>query len=116
MTKVTNFSKYIFMLISLVIISICVLLSFLNLYEYYYVGLMNQIKDYPFGAEGPTPYYYKSADLYAKVNLVWGVVFLMTLIFTVWNVIKSNRKQVNRIFIVLLLLLFVFYIHGQIGT
>jgi hypothetical protein len=91
------------------------LFSFLTLSEFYSIKILNETSEYPFGGEGPTPYYYKSADLYATVNLIWGLVFLLTLIFITRTILKKEKKKTVLTFALTLFLLLLFFIHGQIG-
>src|SRR5258706_761581 len=91
------------------------LFSFLTLSEFYSIKILKEAREYPFGGEGPTPYYYKSADLYATVNLIWGLVFLLTLIFITRAILKGDKRKAVLTFGLTLFLLLVFFIHGQIG-
>ena len=91
------------------------LFSFLTLSEFYSIKILKETSEYPFGGEGPTPYYYKSADLYAAVNLIWGLLFLLTLIFITRTILKREKKKTVLTFAFTLFLLLVFFIHGQIG-
>lgn len=91
------------------------LFSFLTLSEFYSIKILKETSEYPFGGEGPTPYYYKSADLYAIVNLIWGLVFLLTLIFITRTILKGDKRKTIFTFGLTLFLLLAFFIHGQIG-
>jgi hypothetical protein len=42
------------------------LMAYVNLEEWYIVGVARDIAGYPFGGEGPVPYYYKTPELYAR--------------------------------------------------
>ena len=66
------------MVITTVLLS--AIFSFLNLYEFVVVGILKQTEAYPFGGEGPTPWYYESAALYATVTCVLGIAFLLLLV------------------------------------
>jgi hypothetical protein len=46
---------------------------------------MKQTEFYPFGGEGPVPYYYRTAELYSYVNLTYGIVFGILLGTAIWN-------------------------------
>ena len=89
------------------------LFSFLTLSEFYAIRILKETSEYPFGGEGPTPYYYKSADLYATVNLIWGLVFLLTLIFIAWTTLKGDKTKTIFTFGLTLFLILAFFIHGQ---
>jgi hypothetical protein len=82
-----------FKLLSIFALSLSGLFAFLNLTEFVKVGLFKQTAEYPFGTEGPTPYYYESPELYSKVCLVYGLVFFITFVATIWSVFK-RKKQV----------------------
>lgn len=64
----------------------------MNLSEWYIVKIQNRTSEYPFGGEGPTPYYYHTAELYSTVTLIWGLIFLSVFCFTGWAVLKDRRK------------------------
>src|SRR5438045_2452200 len=49
---------------------------FMDLSEYVTIRFLKQNEHYPFGQEGPVPWYYKNADTYANVNLFFGILFL----------------------------------------
>lgn len=67
------------------------LMTFMNLDEFVTIGLLKQTTNYPFGGEGPVPWYYKTAELYAKVNLVFGLAFLSAFIATIWTTLKRKK-------------------------
>ncbi len=92
------------------------LLTLMNLSEWYIVKIQGQTTDYPFGEDGPTPYYYKTAELYSTVNLIWGIVFLTIFIFTIWTVIARKRKLSLISFGTTLVLVLGMLIHGGIGA
>ncbi|WP_223826715.1 hypothetical protein [Flagellimonas sp. S3867] len=91
-------------------------LALMNFSEWYIVKIQGRTAEYPFGGEGPTPYYYKTAELYSTVNLIWGIIFLTVLLFTTWTVIKGQKKLTAISFGSTLILLLGLFIHGQIGT
>ena len=62
----------------------------MHLEEWYRIGVLNKTAGYPFSGEGPTPYYYKTPELYAKVNLVWGILFSTALTFGLVTIVKKN--------------------------
>ena len=91
-------------------------MTFMNLIEWYNIDILDKTGEYPFGAEGPTPYYYKTADMYSTVMLVWGLLFFATLTFGSWTIIKGQRKRTLLSFGLTLLLLTSMFIHGRIGA
>jgi hypothetical protein len=70
-------------------------MCFINISEWIKIGVLKNIDNYPFGSEGPTPYYYKSAACYSAIMLVSGIIFLGLLLFGIWSVIKGNRNRVK---------------------
>jgi len=102
--------------ISILTIILCGLLTFMNLGEFYLIGILNKTDGYPFGGEGPTPYFYKTAALYSKVNLIWGLIFLTTLLFAIRTTIKGQQKNVFWFLGLIILLILGQFMHGQIGT
>ncbi|MDO5665991.1 MAG: hypothetical protein Q4G63_12150 [Bacteroidia bacterium] len=116
MVKTTNINKPLFLAVSILAIFINGFLTLLNLSEFYIVGILKQTDGYPFGSEGSLPYYYNTAELYSIVNLIWGVIILSILIFTIIITIKGQRKKGFIIFGATLLLTLVYFFHGQIGT
>ena len=88
----------------------------MNLSEFYLIGILNKTDGYPFGGEGPTPYYYKTAELYSTVNLIWGLLFFTTLLLVVWTIIKGQRKNIFWVLGLTVLLILGQLLHGQIGT
>ena len=73
------------------------ILAVIGLSEYYTVALKKNIENYPFGGEGPVPYYYKTAELYSCVNLSWGLVFLIVSGVGIWN---WKAKKIDEIIII----------------
>ena len=92
------------------------LVAFMNFSEWYIVKIQGRTAEYPFGGEGPTPYYYKTAEMYSKVNLIWGILFLSVLLFTSWTIIKGQKKWTAISFGSTIILLLGLFMHGQIGT
>ena len=88
----------------------------MNLSEFYLIGILNKTGGYPFGGEGPTPYYYKTAELYSIVNLIWGLIFLTTFLLAIWITIKGQRKKIIWLLGLTVILILGQIIHGQIGT
>jgi hypothetical protein len=87
--------------------------AFVNLSEFVTVGVLKQTSSYPFGGEGPMPWYYKSAQLYATVNLVFGVLFLLTFLIGTWSFMKVQKRVLLISFVVLLLLVVLQLLTGQ---
>lgn len=90
-------------------------LSTINLYEWIVVKILKQTEQYHFGSEG-LPYYYKTADLYAKVHLTWGIIFLIFLILALWTILSRKRKLTMVLFILSIASLCLFLFHSTIGV
>ena len=91
-------------------------MTLVNLGEFYLIGILNKTDGYPFGGDGPTPYFYKTAGLYSTVNLIWGLIFITTLLLAVWIIIKKKKKNVFWFLGLTILLILGQFLHGQIGT
>ena len=74
-------------------------LGITGLLEFYRVGIKKVTESYPFGGEGPVPYYYKTAELYSNVQLTWGIIFTSAFLLGIWN---WKTKKVGRIKIIAL--------------
>lgn len=81
--------------------------------EFYIVAIKKETELYPFGGEGPVPYFYKSAELYAQVNLIYGIVFTIIILFGLWN---WKTKKVNELIIVgiVALVIILWFVQGNI--
>jgi hypothetical protein len=86
----------------------------INLHEWIKIGLLKQIDDYPFGGEGPVPYYYKSAGLYSLIALIWSLLFIANLIIGIVSILKNKITRTYMTFWILILLIVAQYIHGLI--
>lgn len=91
-------------------------MTLVNLREFYLIGILNKTDGYPISGEGPTPYYYKTAELYSTVNLSWGLIFLTILSLAIWITIKGHRKNVFWFLALTISLIFGQFLHSQIGT
>ncbi|RYF83238.1 MAG: hypothetical protein EON98_10525 [Chitinophagaceae bacterium] len=89
------------------------LFAFINLSEFVTVGVLKQTSGYPFGGEGPTPWFYKSAQLYATVNLVFGLLYLLSLAIGVWAFIRVKKNVLIFCFSVSLFLILLQLLTGQ---
>lgn len=116
MTAEINISRPTIVILNSIAVVLTGLLTFMSFSEWYIVKIQKRTADYPFGGEGPTPYYYKTAELYSFVNLIWGLVFLTVFLFTIWTLVMGKSKLTLISFGSTLFLLLGFFIHGQIGT
>ena len=88
-------------------------LSFFNLSEFVKVQILKHARDYPFGGEGTTPWYYKSAGLYAMVSFTFGLLFFSGFIITVWALFRNNKSALTKTMLVLFALLLFQIINAQ---
>lgn len=89
------------------------LMTFMNLEEFVTIGLLKQTANYPFGGEGPVPWYYKTADLYAKVNLAFGLGFLIAFIAGIWTTIKRIKTGLFIALLSTIFLIVIMFVNGQ---
>ncbi|GGH70555.1 hypothetical protein [Phaeocystidibacter marisrubri] len=102
--------------IQLFALLLCGIFAFLHLSDWYVVKIKQQTAEYPFGSEGPTPYYYRSAELYSNVSLVWGILFLITFAFVLWLVLSKREKGIQLTVGPILLIVMGQLIHAQMGV
>ena len=89
------------------------LMAAMNLYESYKIGILNRTAGYPFGGEGPIPYYYKTAESYALVNAVFGFVFLVLSALCAWSFIRFRRRVGLAAFVLIVFAVVVMYFNGK---
>lgn len=65
------------------------LMSFIKLSEFVEVMLLNNPYSIPFGAEA-FPWYYRTAELYANINLLFGLLSLTAFVAGFWTTIKKH--------------------------
>lgn len=100
-------------LLFLVTVSISGLFAFINLHESLTVGILQQTGGYPFDAEGPAPWYYRSVQLYATVNFVFGLLFFTALAFSCYTFIRVKKSPLFVTLLVSLLLIFIQILNAQ---
>ncbi|GAA4327850.1 hypothetical protein [Christiangramia aestuarii] len=100
------------LILSIVTILLSGLIAFINLREFYIVKILSETAKYPFGGEGPVPYYYKSSELYSKVVLIWGIIFITILILGIISTIRVQNKIIRKLFIINLSLIGLNIIQG----
>lgn len=88
-------------------------MGFINFHEFVKVGLFKEIADYPFGGEGPVPWYYKSVDLYAKVSLISGLIFLSTFVIAIRITLRRNKKGIGIILLATIFLIVAMLVNGH---
>jgi hypothetical protein len=87
--------------------------TFFGISEFYIVGIKKDTELYPFGGEGPVPYYYETAELYATVSLIYGLAFGILLGIGIWNW-KKNKINELLIFGITCLFIFIQIYHGWV--
>ena len=75
--------------------------SFFLIYEWITVNEFNSA--YPFGAEGPMPYYYASAGSYLKHVFVFGLLFLTIFSTGLYGLLKDKRVLVLYTFVTMII-------------
>jgi hypothetical protein len=100
-------------LLFLVTVLLSGLFAFINLSEFLSVGILQKTSGYPFGGEGPTPWYYKTPQLYVRVNLIFGLLFFSVLIASCWTFIKVKKLPLFVTLIVTLLFILLQILNGQ---
>jgi hypothetical protein len=56
-----------------------------NLWELYRVGVIGDRAGYPFGGEGPVPYFYKTPELYSRVSAIFAGIWLCLSFLSIRN-------------------------------
>ena len=87
--------------------------ALVNLSEFVNVGLLQRIEDYPFGTEGPVAWYYKTAQCYATVSLIFGTLSLAALVCSVLTFRKVNRRVLGITFLTAIVLILIQILDGQ---
>ena len=97
-------------ILNYLLIPISAFFAVMDLSEYYIVGVLKDVEGYPFGGEGPVPYFYKTAELYAMVTLSYGVLFILLTILGIFNI---RKKLINGhlLFVIVFFLIIVRLLH-----
>ncbi|SFG12217.1 hypothetical protein SAMN05421739_101963 [Pontibacter chinhatensis] len=80
----------------------------MNLEEWYRIAVLDETGGYPFGHEGPVPYFYKFPELYAMVAATWGTIFLTLSLGSLYTLKYGNSRVLlltGLVFIVALVLM-----------
>jgi hypothetical protein len=107
--------KFKHLTLSTISIIVCSLLSTISLSEWYIVAIQKQTSDYPFGSEGPIPYYYKSAELYATVNIATGLIFTTLLALNIWALVRNKKVWSLYLFIATLVLTAIYLLQSYLS-
>jgi hypothetical protein len=94
---------------------VCLLIALVNLSEWYKIGIIKETAGYPFGGEGPVPYYYRTPGLYALVNGVSGFAFLCLSALSTWSFIRYKRRRGSMVIGIVVLVIVIAYVNGLIG-
>ena len=98
-------------IISGIIILLSGFFTYIGLTEFYIVGIKKETELYPFGGEGPVPYFYKSAELYSAVSLTYGLIFGILLGLGIWNLMNNKSKEILLLGLTVLMIFIQIY-HG----
>lgn len=102
--------------ISLFTITISGFWGLLNFSEWYNIAILDNTENYPFGGEGPVPYFYKTAELYSLINFTWFIIFFTVMFSAIIALYKGNLKMSVFLSIACLFLIAGLIIQGQIGN
>jgi len=89
------------------------LMTVLNLGQWFLVSIIGWTEAYSFGKKDAKPYFYKSADLFALVNLYWGLLFLAFFVLSLLAVFSKNKKLIISALTLNLLLVAGYIYHGS---
>lgn len=96
-----------------IISALCMILSLVHFIEVYNVAFQNGVEDYPFGKEGPVPYYYRSEGLFISINLFWGIVFSSLGVFSMNSLKSRNVKGLSVLLILTLIALISWFVQSS---
>jgi hypothetical protein len=100
-------------LLFLLLVSLSAIFMFINLSEFVTVEILQQTSGYPFGGEGNIPWYYKTPELYAIHTFIFGMLFLVTLVYGCWAFINIKKKPLLLALTFTLTLILVQLVDGQ---
>ena len=88
------------------------LFAFMNLEEFYKINVLGKTESYPFGWEGL--WYYHTAEIYSRYCLIWGILFLLILVYVTITMIKKNRISLIISAALTIILVFVYFFRNGI--
>ncbi len=106
MTKQQASSSIKFWLLAFVTLFLSGSITIINFNEFIMIGLLKKTEGYPFGGEGPVPWHYQT-KLYAKFSLIFGILFLLTFLTSLWATFRVRKKELIITFLFTLFLIFV---------
>jgi hypothetical protein len=102
-------------ILKMITVFVNAVLALFHLTEWVKVGYLKKIENYPFGSERPSPYYYQSAELYAQVMQIWGLVFLVLLALSIGNLWIKNKILSYIVLAILAIFLALFVVHISVA-
>ena len=90
MKAVNSISNTLVDICAVLTIVIAFLAAAVDLGEFVRIGLLKEYGGYPFGGEGPTPWYYKAPRSYSLYCLAFAILFFSV---AVASSISFRRKQ-----------------------
>jgi hypothetical protein len=84
--------------------------------EWYELVIRHKSEGYPFGKEGPVPYYYKSPEAYSTNNLTWAIIFAIILTFSFFTLLQKNQRLKYYALGITIIAIISMYINGQISA
>ena len=89
-------------------------MTIFSLSEWYRIGIQKETIGYPLGGEGPVPYYYKTPDLYASVNGIFGAAFLFLTLLSIWSFFRYKKRAGAIAFALIIVVIGAMYLLGKI--
>lgn len=102
--------------LSFISFSIATIIALICSNEWYQIAILDQIEGYPFGGEGPVPYYYKDKYTYATNALIWAVIFICAMVCSAYALYTKKQSLQNIFSAITLALLVGMICNGMIGT
>ncbi len=88
----TKINKYIYLGLSSITILISGFFGYLYLSEWHKVQILKLTNNYSFGADH-NPFFFKTAQMYSNVMLIFGVFFCSLILLTFWSTIKKKKEM-----------------------
>jgi len=102
--------------LSFISFSIATIIALIWSIEWYQIAILDQIEGYPFGGEGPVPYYYKNKYTYATNALIWAAIFTCAMICSAFALCTKKQRLQYFSSAITLALLVRMICNGMIGT
>ena len=111
-----NHSKIIPIILNTIALTIAAIITAFLLGEWYNLGIKQNTEGYPFGGEGPKPYYYQSLGTYLTNNLTWAAIFATILMFSIFTITHKNRRLQYCSFGLLIVSIIAMFINGNFSV